>query len=565
MADDYRKTDFDNWDRKSTLLFIRENLKYYRFAGRAKQFRRKLSKTNFQKSSYHDIDCYYNEFVEKFDNNVYYHYYQIKNEMKDKITSKKLEGYFGYDSARDLYIPCEIYFKNRMGLFENERKSFEEDSGGIRGTCKQYQELLESNQKKKHITWCISNIVAISISFFVVVLCLRADNKIFKYGLPVAAYVIDVIGLIWTLWEKRCMDGALRIADYVSLNYQDISDQKLRRKKFADVSLQDIWKFCEKIVEADGGSLIYTQIMEVIGLLKKKVAATIPYAIFPTVILVGSVIFFSLKSGFNPHSLKPETTSLIETSQTAEVADHELSTTPVKQENPTQSSEPSKTVISAEAVKTTKTGVTYVAAVSSLNVMKEPDTYGTVLSTLHLGDEINVEYEITTSNRDIWYNVLLPDGRKGWVSRRNVKLIFPQAANIIEARRSDGTPMGSELYDGYLESACEFTATELNQQLAFTLTLDESTQIEEILIYNGYYKDNEFHRYGKVTEVAISFDDGEEVICQIETEYNQNGYVIRLSGKARRITIRPTNIQRGASTENEIRDTVYISEIIVLK
>lgn len=207
----------------------------------------------------------------------------------------------------------------------------------------------------------------------------------------------------------------------------------------------------------------------------------------------------------------------------------------------------------------------YTVAAEWAEVWENPYEYGTVLHELSRGTRVDALNYIGSNNREIWYEVLLDDGRHGWINRRKIKTIFENEVPVTIKQIAKDNLLIPELYDGNLESIWKIPKDFSKENYKLQLVLDETTDIDGILIYNGNYEKNDYHQYGKVTGIEMCLDKNKKITKDLGSKYNLDGVYIPVSESAKEITLQIKAVQPGLSLDEDIRNTICISEIIVLR
>lgn len=526
------KTNENSYSKYDTVRFVRRHLRDYKFSREKKELRKKI-----QSFSKKNAETVYKEFFDAVDNNIFYCLFGVKKIHQPQITSRRYRRYFVYDKNRALYIPFDKYNGDWEEIFDSEWYQFSEDLKKKESELKQSLEKIRLLYEDSRL-FCFFAVAfrLIAGGFYVAGLYLleKAIRRIGEYLYIVLMVICVLLILIWVgeiLQQYRYYGMAKEITRGISKPVTKKEYKKINKKgwrRAADLnelsrSLDDLKEKLERRKEKQE-NFFEIYLIRVIAACLTYIVEFLHCRFARVVLVVFAVLFFFF-------SILPDSVLHLYHSIKEEI-------------------DPSEE---------------YLVAADRVVVMENPDAYSSPLGELYKGDTISVLEEKGEINREIWYRIPLSGDISGWINRKQIRKLQSDEVAIVDARLSDGTVLGTELYDGYLESVWEFSSEALEQEQAITLTLNDTFAIKGIIIYNGNYKDNNYHRHGRVTEVAVCIDGSEEIVKEIGTEYNLDGYLIQVSGKAKKITIRPTKIQSDKRSEKEVCETACISEIIILK
>lgn len=567
--------------KDNTIRFIRDHLEDYVFPSNERELKREFQSLSFTDDAAcvsEQVEKCYKKFFNLFDNNIFYTKYRIeKSCLKNKITCKKVTGHFVFCKDESRYIPIYEFRENRsssdqalMSTFHDIWKKFAQELKGYQPVFKKnltqipnryrYNWLYSCTKRLQRTKWCLS-IMVLGLFLIHNVLCsLGVKWKFGVLAVWVLAFGITTIGVIrvklnnWITCYEYCqiaekMKEVDTSEEFPNMIFSEIwKDQDKDNDSYKRFRLDEIRASVENLSKQNLNKIKKRRrefLKEIDGENRKIMADTI----------VGILLLVFLSNG--------EQLSRIAERQVENMKELPVSETEIVVAEPADIEEtlPALTLVDSYAAITG-----YQSTLDKIEVYEQPDEYSTKLNDLNIQNKqkINILEEYETERGELWYKVVLPQGKKGWVNRKKLKYVYKNELDTAAEQITDQIESIPELCDGNLENVWEMPEDFMQKNGEICLQLNDITPIEGLIFYNGNYNDNVYSQYGKVTEIVVCLDDKEEIPLRVEEQYNLKGQLIPIKGEAKAITIRLVKTQPGFSKNKKIREKVCISDIVVL-
>lgn len=591
--------------RVETMKWIQQNLKDYDFPQRSSELQREIGKLSFPCDDEKLKECC-DKFFSGFDNDIFRFAYGLQTREDHRITGRKLYHYFVHYENADIYIPLGIYleamrpdaawdeWKQNIDMLEQEeygagaadqfrfraaRDTFESEWEKVRGELRNYPSCANIMTKKdkfqKSNRWKIGLMIVILVIFVPVIRC---------YFLPLGglcAYlaIMVMVGLILFVGIKfikavgrfYCICGLRKEFQFVTnikplyeSDYPELLEEmfrcidKMRRPKHV-YDLASVRGDLEELKRQLDDWNHEEEERKEKWRIRKQCIKSASSAL--AVVLLVMIIFVGER--FLP--IQPTNQGLIaEDTPEGGSANADSGEVYIVPDNDGEKNKEPEDMTEEES---DPTSFWYQVMAERANIRTEPvDGKEKVISG---NPKVGVSEISGSSESGLWYRIRLPGGEEGWMNRKLLKRLYSNEVSVKEGYTSKRKRSAYNFYDGYIQSYCQFSGKDVEQEEEIILILEKETAIDRLILYSGNYNNDDYARYGKISKIEISTDSAEKLWREVDldTDYNVEGQCIVWEDDTPtdRITIRLKEMEPGTDSSSATRSIACLSEIIVLE
>lgn len=589
--------------RVETMKWIQQNLKDYDFPQRSSELQREIGKLSFPCDDEKLKECC-DRFFSGFDNDIFCFAYGLQRREDHRITGRKLYHYFVHYKNADIYVPLGIYleamrpdaawdeWKQNIDMLEQEeygagaadqfrfraaRDTFESEWEKVRDELRNYPSCADIITKKdkfqKSNRWrkrlLIGSVILLLASVIMYIFSFPKELCVALAIVSLLTFFLIVFSketgiALWILSLYNEFQFVTNIKPLYESNYPELLEEmfrcidKMRRPKhvYDLASVREHLENLEK--QLDDWNHEEEERKERWRIRKQCIKSA--SSVLAVVLLV-MIIFVC--EWFLP--IQPTNQGLIaEEAPEGGSANADSGESYVVSGNDGEKNEVSEDMTEEES---DPTSFWYQVMAERANIRTEPvDGKEKVVSG---NPKVSVSDTSGSPESGLWYRIRLPGGEEGWMNRKLLKRLYSNEVSVKEGYTSNRGRSAYNFYDGYIQSYCQFSGKDVEQEEEIILTLEKETVIDRIILYSGNYNNNDYERYGKISKIEIGTDSAEESWQEVDLykDYDVEGQDITWEDDTPtdRITIRLKEMKPGTDLSSATRNIACLSEIIVLE